>query len=444
MSARVRFLLATASVLFCAQAWSGNGLQVTGFGAQSSLMGGADVAYPLDATTLNANPAGLSRFTSPTVDTYMSSFYIENRHQDSLGNDRISEADSGAVFGFSYARPSWRSDVVWGLGLFVQGGVGFNYEDLDTGAGSPDELTATFSLVKLAPAIAWQISPQWSVGINLGINYAAIDAAVLPDTSRYDVSVTNPGTLPILLQNPSALTLGSAQAPFFGIRLKNIAGTSINIIAGTQWRPDDHWHLGLAYASATDLSLENGSFTLDMSSVGLGKVKYSDAALEQLSMPQSVSLGAAYDAGRWLLAMEYTWIDYSSAFSAPVLVGTRDSGGSQESVRLPFSLEFSDQHVYAIGLQYRLSAKTRAIVGANYAKQPIPGKNLFPLISVISEKHVAFGISHDLSPHYRVDVGFEFQLPNKVDYENSQFPMGSGARESSRAILLHFMVGRQW
>jgi long-chain fatty acid transport protein len=65
-----------------------NGLNLIGFGTESAMMGGADVAVARDTTALNTNPAGLSRLRGVALDTYSAGAYaIDVGHSDALGND---------------------------------------------------------------------------------------------------------------------------------------------------------------------------------------------------------------------------------------------------------------------------------------------------------------------------------------------------------------------
>ena len=79
--------LAVATVPFSALA--GNGLYLIGYGTESALMGGADVAVARDAFAANNNPAGMTQLDRRALDIEVAPFYNWGTdHTDSYGNYR--------------------------------------------------------------------------------------------------------------------------------------------------------------------------------------------------------------------------------------------------------------------------------------------------------------------------------------------------------------------
>src|SRR5258706_15944162 len=84
----VRFFLIVVVSLCVDSANANNGLYLIGFGTESTLMGGADVAVAHDPTAINTNPAGLNQIRGKDLTTGLLFIHSpDNRHRDILGND---------------------------------------------------------------------------------------------------------------------------------------------------------------------------------------------------------------------------------------------------------------------------------------------------------------------------------------------------------------------
>jgi long-chain fatty acid transport protein len=140
-----RYRLVLLSAWLPLTAWSGNGLNLIGFGTESVLMGGADVAVARDTTALNTNPAGLTSLGKRAADVFGGIAYGSDvRHLDSFGNDRNVSNRVIPIGGFGYAARLGTSGVTAGIGLFAQGGAGNVYENLTTAFGTVDTLSGLF------------------------------------------------------------------------------------------------------------------------------------------------------------------------------------------------------------------------------------------------------------------------------------------------------------
>ncbi|MEP7207344.1 MAG: hypothetical protein ABI920_10430 [Casimicrobiaceae bacterium] len=106
-SLRARIVVAALLAgLATGSAVGSNGLDLIGFGTESSMMGGADVAVARDTTALNTNPAGLSQLTQPAFDAYnAAAFALDVGHRDALGNDVSVSNRIIGLGGGGYARP---------------------------------------------------------------------------------------------------------------------------------------------------------------------------------------------------------------------------------------------------------------------------------------------------------------------------------------------------
>ncbi|MDF1693347.1 MAG: hypothetical protein P1U47_13285 [Zhongshania sp.] len=212
---RCRVVVLLAATL-PSQSWAGIGVLPLGFGADSNAMAGTDMAFSNDPLSINNNTAGIAKSKSAQFSTAIEGFGMNGiRHADSLGNDDRSGIDRGLLVSGAWSTPlASRSDITVGLGLFAQGGVGYEYKNLNTAFGNSDDLTALFGVFRLAPAIAWNISDKLRVGFSGSINYSEAEQEVFPNTS-------------------------DASSGFPGLDIKNMSGVSYAWRAGIQYDLND-------------------------------------------------------------------------------------------------------------------------------------------------------------------------------------------------------------
>jgi long-chain fatty acid transport protein len=401
-----------------------NGLNLTGYGTESSAMGGADVAVARDSLAINTNPAGLGQIRGSAFDFYVSPFQDWDGHADQYGNDATVSQQAGAIFGVGYAR-RLQPALTAGGGLFVQGGVGFHYPELQTAFGTRDEASSRFSVIKLAPGLAWQPNDRLSVGLNAGLVYVALSESLFPNTS-----VVNP-------QDPAA--------SFFGLRLQGGKGFSWSGRLGLQYRPDERLTLALSYAGKTRLPVSGARLALDEAAAGNGTVTYRSSTVKGLALPQELAAGLAWaPRPEWLLSLELKWLDWSGAIRTLTIRGRDpDTPGVPGTLELPSRLDFRDQYVSAAGLAWRLDERTVLRAGINYARRAIPERNLNPVFATINSRHYMLGAGRQVSDHWQLSCAVEYMPREEVTYTNPDLPFGRDARERTEAVVLHFMISRR-
>src|SRR5437867_10264929 len=97
-----------------------NGFNLIGFAAESTLMGGADIAVARDTSALNTNPAGLVQIHGQAFDGFVSVLRtLDLAHQDSFGNDTEASNRYTLLGGGGYARALENLPCTAGVGLFA-------------------------------------------------------------------------------------------------------------------------------------------------------------------------------------------------------------------------------------------------------------------------------------------------------------------------------------
>lgn len=410
-------------VLLTAQsaAQASNGLNLVGFGAESLGMGSADIAVARDSVAVNINPAGLTQIESRRFDGYIVPFYSFGVAHGDANNPKDDIDNPFGIFsGFSYAQKALRPDLTFGFGVFLTGGTGLAYEDLDTGLGTRDEYSAVLGVTKLATGVGWKVDDKLSLGAGLNLSYSALRQKIFPQTS-------------------------SADPAFFGLRVDGADGLSLNGRVGLQYRVLPTLTLGLSYANATDVKLEDGTVTADYSALGLGRVKYRQADVEGFALAQELGAGLAWAfKPGWLFAGELTWLNWSDALRDASLVASRpDDPAAPATISITQQLDHRDQYVFGLGLAYQWNEKTTLRGGVNIARNPIPPSTLTPTLNLTADGELDLGFSHKLARGWELGGAMQYQPYLSERYNNVEQPFGP-AKEHYGVLAWTLQLSRSW
>lgn len=405
------------------QSWAGIGVVPLGFGADSVAMAGTDMGFSSDPLSINNNTAGIAKSKQAQISAALEPFFMINiRHADSLDNDQRSGNDRALLVSSAWSSPlEHQSDITVGVGLFAQGGVGYEYTNLNTAFGNKDDLSAMFGVFRLAPAIAWKVNEKLRLGFSGSINYSQAEQDLFPNTS-------------------------DAASGFPGLEIKNLSGISYAWRAGLQYDISERVTFGMAYGSDTELVLKNGSATANFEAMGLGRVKYSSARIEGLSLPSEFGIGFAWHiTPRLTLGSDLNWYRWSKALGK---VTTQLSGGqtqgAPESIKLSSDFGGQNQFSTSIAAQFKLNDKTQIAGGINHAGNVIKHGNESPLNNLIAKWHFSAGLNHQIDQHWNASLAYIYVLKRQREYTNTQLPIGSEAEETFGAYSVAFGITYNW
>jgi len=414
----LRIATALALVTTGLAAHATNGINLIGFGAESTLMGGADVAVARDTSALNTNPAGLTQIKAPLLDMFGSVLRTTDLvHKDPRNEEHASNRYT-LLGGGGYARPLENMPCTAGIGLFAQGGAGGVFDNLRTPFGNRDDLSSLFGIAKIIPGIGCEVTDKLSLGASLNIVYASIEQDFFANTSVSAV-------------------------PFAGYKLEGASAVRTGFKLGMQYRVTPALTLAASYTEKTELPMTGGTLTADFTDAGLGKVKYADASIKGFALPREVAVGMAFKpTDDWLLSFKLNWLNWGDAINDVTLRATKPNNASAQSIYgSSMAADWKDQWVVATGVAYNWDNRTTLYAGHNYGKNPIPRQNSSPLLAGTLEHHLTFGAARKIDPHWLMTGGVEWMLPVSVKY-NSQLFGESEIR--NEAIVLHFMLSRRW
>ena len=394
-------ILACAIVLsWKSSAMATNGMNMIGYGAVSSGMGGADLAVVDNASAMNINPAGICSCNGPQFGFGVSTLMPQLNHRDAA-NDADSDDNIFPLPLLTYVQPHWESSFTFGIGAFAQGGMGVEYDGIQTPFATQDEIFSNVSYFKLTPTVGWQSDDgRLKLGASLNIGQAQTEFRYFPNTF---VSST-----------------------FDGFRVKNLAANGYGIRLGFQYHYDK-LTIGGAWLSKTDLKYKDGDLTF-----ASAPTTTLNAKLKGFDWPQQVGLGVLYQAfPHFRIAADVDWVEWSQAIDKVTL-----TGGPAPIV---FDMNWQDQWVYAIGVEWMFRQNLVLRIGFNHGDSPVPDRTLSPLFPAIIEDHTTVGIGYSQG-----NWQFDFSYEHGFEAEQSNPTPASAGTESHAQNTLHLMLTRSF
>jgi long-chain fatty acid transport protein len=414
---RLNVFLTLIGISISFPALATNGINLIGFGAESTLMGGADTAVARDTSALNTNPAGLTQISRRTFDGFGSLLRTTDlAHEDALNNQHADNRYT-LLAGGGYAQPLQNMPCSVGVGFFTQGGAGAVFKHINTAFGTNDEMSSLFGIAKITPGFGCQVTDNLSIGASLSLVYATIEQKFFYDTSN---------------------------AAFAGFKNEGASALRFGLKLGAQYKLNDAWTLGASYTEKTELPLTDGAAKFNMAGSGLGVVKYNNLSIKGFALPREVAIGVAFKPNEdWLLSAKVNWVNWSDAINDVTTSATDPSNAlAPQSIVTVNPQNWHNQIVYALGAAYSYDDFTTLYAGYNYGKNPVPEKNSSPLLAAILESHVTLGFARKLNDTWKLTSGIEYLLPAKVTYDSPLF--GNNAEVRNEGAFFHFMLSKRW
>ena len=425
--------LALAAALAPARAGATDGHFLHGVGAVNSALGGAGVAS--GNSLLGAffvNPAALALFRGTQSELAMELFQPDRTVESAVGTFRGSTRSNSefvAIPAFGWTTSFRDNRLVVGLGGLGIGGFGVRYAADPTNPivmprpNGFGQVYSNFSLLKVAPSVAWSATPRLLFGMALNVDWASL--AVDPMPIATPAADPGPDGIPFT-QDDRAFYSGTAHADgAFGL------GAQVGFL----YRASDRIALGASYASPQVFQ----DFEFD--------AVYEDPNLPTYNTPRKISFAmdvpAVYAAGlsvsptaSFNIAADVKYLTYASTN------GFKEEGFNPDgSVR---GFGWDDIAVFALGAQWRTSDALTLRAGYNYSGNPIPdGQSMFNIPApAIVQHHATAGAG------FRVRDGLQLNVAAYKAFENSISgpmlrPNGAvpGSSVTSRMSEVSFLIG---
>jgi long-chain fatty acid transport protein len=398
-----RLLLQLFSFIFLCLSFvnASNGIKMISCNYRSAGMGGAHVALPADGSGAACNPASLGKLRERSA-TFGFSLLIPRIEMENgiFGPNQLkSESERFPLFFGGWAH-SFGPDSPWtfGFALSAQGGLGVEFADVRTFAGTSDSFSSELPFLRMSPAVSYRVNDRFSIGFAGMIGYARMDASLFPGTY-------SPG--------PDA-TPGSPD-DFPGMEVEGLSGSGFAVRLGAQYDVNDTVSLGVSYSSKSAIELGGGD--LDLNFGPAGQIGY-EATLPDFNWPQEFEFGVALNLNsKSTVAADIKWIGWSGAIETLVLKGKRpDPPFPVTDPEIPFRMDWENQWVAALGFEHRLTTEHCLRAGYNYGASPVPDAYVSPAFPASVEHHLTLGYGLNMG-RWGLDAAWEHSF--KKDQYNS-------------------------
>jgi len=397
-----------------------NGMNMEGYGAKSTAMGGVGMAFDVGNSAVMSNPATLGlmppnsnrlelglRNLRPDVST--------SAPHPSLG--RIT-ADSG---GDSYLMPSvsymrHQQRVVFGAAIFAQGGMGTEYEASSFLAlGTGEDVRSELSVGRVMFPLAFRVNPQLTVAASFDVVWAGTDLKIAAAADQLQGMMSG-GTLQP--QFNGAIDAGMVQAARIDFSNDNDYTGEADAIGwggklGFTYRATPQFTIGAAYHFETkldDIETDNARLA--------GYAAQPDGTLQRIEQmtllgnitikdfqwPAVFALGMAYQPNdRVTLAADFkriNWSDVLETYDMTFTAGSEYGGGTLD---ITMRQNWSDQNVLHLGGEYQVNTNLALRAGMNLSENPIPSEYLNPLFPATTRRHFMAGLGYDFNPQHSLN-----------------------------------------
>ena len=395
-----KFFFRLVILLFSAVVYGQAGHIMQGVGAVNMSMGGAATAQPLDISgALQWNPAAIATFDNKIIDFNIGAFFSSPELSGSLPAGMLgvgAPAVSGVTKDDRGVSPMPAFAMVWGkeeskhtFGVSAFGISGFgvtfpeeannpmsptfnptlnsNPMNYPQQAGGFGHLESDYMLLQVGFSWAYEVTDNFSIGVQPTINYAALELAPNPTAS------------------PNAAGYGisdKASAIGFGAQF----GAFYNAPSGIKF--------GASYKTAQSFS------DLEFKNTHLDNAVTENAF--NMDYPAILSFGVGYSKADFDFALDYRRVDYENTD------GFSEKGWTDTGSVAGFG--WKNINIISVGLQYKGIEKLPLRVGYTYSSNPIDDELAFfstPATAVIANAF-QFGFSYPLSDNLKLNGVYHY------------------------------------
>jgi len=413
-----------------------NGIYGNGIGADAMSMGGAEVAWAADPlSAMTANPAGLGFLPRPQVELGMEGASLQGTFtKTGSGGTLDSSFNALPEGGLDY--PLGGLPITLGLSVAPESSLlaNWHYNDPPGGAGGAitygnQQDESEILLLRSALGAAWQINSRLSIGVSVGLLYNQ-----------------NKLIAPYIFQNAQPAGLNGAKT------LLNLDTTGFggDATAGILFRATTNLQFGAFYQSESVIDSTGNASGDAYQQFGLmpGQMAFHYDAAVQTKFPQNATVGFSWRClSRLRLAAQIDWIDWAHAFDTLHISLNNGSGpgvvgGLPAALKDNSPLNWSDEFVYRVGLEYTVTDNLALRLGYCYGNSPVPGTTLTPLTAAITEQTLTAGAGYHWG-RYHVDVAYQYYLPTTQNVGQSSLLSGEYSNSSNRisAQVLALLTG---
>ena len=350
-----RMSVAMALGIISAPSFATNGDQMLGVTAMQWGMAGAHTAAPQDAATVLTNPAGLADLS---MQEFRADFGFGILNPPRKVNNQDSDSDYYLMPAGALAyRPNEK--LTLGMGMAGLSGMGVDFPDTQPAPGFQSIVT-TKQFYKIAPGFGYQVNDKLAVGAALNIDYQSLALAT----------------------------------PMFQLPQNQVYGFGATF--GLTYKPNPRFTIGASYT--TKQEMDEFKWNTMAGTYGM-----------TMDAPPIFSVGLAFKPMPGLLIeADIKHIAFSDVLDK---VAFKTPAGTSQ-----MNFGWSDQTVFAIGVQKQVNPKTTVRAGFNYGESPIGPEDVDSNIGslAVTEAHLTLGLTRQLGQRLFTSLSYAHAFHNEV------------------------------
>lgn len=365
----------------------GAGFALYEYSARGTAMGGATVANKAEPASLAVNPALITELDGTQAQLGLT-VVTANAKTTVAGQQRGLKNDVWYLPNF-YITQKWSDQVSVGLGGFSRYGLGGEYKNWETWAGSQLAYKVKLETFSFTPTIAVKANDEFSVAMGL-------EAMLIGFTQN---STLRPGP--------------AANATAYEISGSGVSwGGNFSFIYRPEWA--EKWSLGAMYRTKVKQNL-NGRIHAGMEHTT--RNIFDDDAKGAITLPDSLTAGVSFRptddlileagiVGTFWSAYDQILIEYSDRESTPTIHNKKD---------------YKDTYRLNLGAEYNLNPNWAVRAGYVFDKSPINKHEMDTLVPV-DDRHIASVGAGYHNDTWSVDLSYSHIFAKNLSgNSNSQF-----------------------
>lgn len=422
-----------------------NGMNMEGYGPVATAMGGASFAYDNGTAGLINNPATLGLMDGNVrLDLALGILgpHISVTSPSTTPNifgvpaQQTAKSSAKAFFmpAMGYTRRS--GNLVYGVGMFGQGGMGCEYDaDSWRGLGFGLKNRTEVSVGRLIVPLVYKVNDKLQIGATADFMWAGMDLKMAMSGNQF-----------FDLVMPTSQHFGRASGSIvnsFGQIMASLpAGTSVDYAyfdfsngsqftgearsygyggkIGVLYSPSKDLSLGLTYhteSRLSDMTAKGDTLSFQLNIPGMGQMPQTltgDFRVRNFQWPAMLGAGLAWHpAPRWMVAAdirEIFWQNVMKEFNMSFVASGAAANGPFAGQNLDAVLyqDWKDQTVVMLGVAYEASDKLTVRFGGNFGNNPVPDTYLNCLFPAIVKTHLTAGFGWKFDDRSSVDASFTY------------------------------------
>jgi long-chain fatty acid transport protein len=405
---RGTFILAACLALACGAAQAASGYAVgheSPSGAGVANAGGAAAAQ--DASTIWANPAGMTRLDSEAVvGLHLIVPHIDFENRGSvLFNGAPVPGGEGGNGGYPVGVPNlygvWSVSPALKLGLGINAPYGLVTDYEPDYVGRYSEVTTNLKTFNVNPSAALKLGGGWSLGAGLDLGYADAKLLQAIDFGSACAAALGAGACAGGFGLVPGLSDGDGKVEGHDF------GYGFNL--GVLYEPTPNTRFGAQYRSKLDSELDlDARFNVAanarafLAAAGSPAAFTDSGATTKLTIPETASVSAYHELDdRWAIMADVTWTRWTRFDEL------RIHFDNPQTPTKVLTTDWHDVFRYSGGVAYRWSEGVTLRGGLAFDESPIPTRNRGPGIPDSDRWVVAAGFGWQITPRATLDAAYQ-------------------------------------